>query len=130
MAGHASLESALPDLWRLAVYLRCDPSGCDARFVRDHFACRAVALGKEMKWQNQVRHLVSLQNEQNTATRQSREKAWQQVPDEQHAQHGQQLPKSISVQSCDCLLALLADRWVPVLTLTCYSTGLSKWGHI
>ena len=119
MAGHLSFASAMPDLWRLLVFLRCGPGGCDALFIKDHFGCHSAALGKSMRWHDKVRHLISLQQE-TAATRQSRQTAWQQVHDEQHKRHGMSLPKAASVQTSDCILVESEGCWQPMLALTCY----------
>ena len=108
------------NLFRLVCYLRMAPDGADSRYVRDHFASRVASLDKSLRWQDQLRHALAVQEswEKLPALRKSRQQAWMQVATDQVEAFGKDMPKVLSLESGQIVLVQSGDEWTPALITT------------
>ena len=113
LRGHATFEEAVPDLFRLLVWLRCAPQGSDHRLIQDHFWSR------QRKWHKLLQHEIALQDQgEMSHQRRTRQTAWIQAAEDQHKQCGQGLPLSMTIAPNDILLGRHHGVRRPVLALT------------
>ena len=111
-------------MWLLLCYLRMSPAGCDRDIVASHFHARPSVNVKVQKWQDAVRHQLSILDAQDRlpACRTSRAAGWIQATEKMRQERIPELPSALTMHSGQ----VVAVYWKSEVHL---ATVLSVWRH-
>ncbi|CAE7782026.1 TRO, partial [Symbiodinium microadriaticum] len=111
LRDHDSFDAAKDAVFRLVCYLRMGASGCDARYMKDHFTARVHSLDKSVSWQNKLRHELAQQEalDKVLAARKSRQEAWMELADKQYSGVAKCLPRSCTLGTGQVVIVSLSD---------------------
>lgn len=124
LRGCENLQAAKHGLWLLLCYLRVGPDGCDADVVRSHFHARHTISCKTQRWQDAVRHRISVLEAQERlpAARSSRIQGWVQSCEQLRQSSMPSLPSTLTVRTGQIVAVSLNSTWCPAMTLSVYRT--------
>ncbi len=113
LRGHESLDSALPDLWKLLFFLRSGAGGCDKEILPSPMLSRQRVQADEGKWHNVLLHRMALMDaaSKEPSIRQGRLAAWIQHVEKTRLEQAPTLPENVTVNRSDVVAFKQNGNW-------------------